>query len=266
MDLDKIKRHLKTSLFGKNIYFFDELDSTNSYAMKLAREGAPEGTIVLTDFQKAGKGRLDRQWYAKKGENLLVSLLLRPELEVDAVQKITLATATILIASIRQFLKNRHYKISGLEVKWPNDLLLHGKKLGGILAESKLHDKKIEALVLGIGMNINTPVSAMPAEIRNHATSLIEIVDKPLSVESFLSLFLKHFEERYEKYERTNYAGVVKEWKKYCQQIGKPILIHAPDAEERGHFHDVDSNGYLIYRDKEGKLHRLITGEIEKIA
>lgn len=265
MDVERIKRRLKTSLFGENIYYFDELDSTNQYAMNLAKDGAPEGTVVITAFQRKGKGRSDRPWFSNKGENLLVSLLLRPELEVDSVQKITLATAAILIESVRHFLKNRKMRIPRLEVKWPNDIMLSGKKIGGILAESKLNNKQVEVLVLGIGLNVNTPSETMPNEIKHIATSLMEVTQKPIIIEDLFSFFLKNFEKNYERYERTNYLDVVTHWKKYCKQFGKPILIHAPDYEERGYFEDVNEDGYLIYRTEGGTLKRLIAGDIERI-
>ncbi|MEJ2056090.1 MAG: hypothetical protein P8X42_19420, partial [Calditrichaceae bacterium] len=126
MNIKRIQSKLKTSLFGTNIYYEKSLDSTNDYAMFLAEEGAPEGTIVLTEFQKSGKGRLNRKWLANPNQNLLMSMLLRPEVEIEMAQKIALAITTILIDSIADFLKNRHIVISGLEVKWPNDILLKG--------------------------------------------------------------------------------------------------------------------------------------------
>jgi len=265
MDVDRIKKRLHTSLFGWRIFYKEEIDSTNEYAMRLANEGAPEGTLILTDFQTAGKGRLDREWFSTKGKNLLVSLLLRPELEVEAVQKITLATATILIESIKGFLKNRKIKIKDLEVKWPNDVLLKGKKLCGVLAESKLQNKQIEALVLGIGLNLNMSQKEMSGEIKKSAISLIDEIKKPIIIEDFLAYFLKRFEKDYEKFERTNYSDAVRNWKKHCKQFGKPILIHAPDSEERGYFHDIHEDGYLIYRTEDGELKRLVAGDIERV-
>ena len=182
MDIKKIQAKLKTSLFGTNIYYEESLDSTNDYTMQLAKEGAPEGTIVLTEYQESGKGRLNRSWFSRRGQNLLMSILLRPELEIEMVQKIALATATILIDSLEDFYKNRKIKISELEVKWPNDILLNGKKLGGILAESKLKNKTMEALVIGIGLNVNSTKNEFPEDIRDLAISLKDFIGKDTSI------------------------------------------------------------------------------------
>ncbi len=190
MDIKKIQAKLKTSLFGTNIYYEESLDSTNDYTMQLAKEGAPEGTIVLTEYQESGKGRLNRSWFSSRGQNLLMSILLRPELEIEMVQKIALATATILIDSLEDFYKNRKIKISELEVKWPNDILLNGKKLGGILAESKLKNKTMEALVIGIGLNVNSTKNEFPEDIRDLAISLKDFIGKDTSIEDLLTFFL----------------------------------------------------------------------------
>ncbi len=262
MDIKKIQTKLKTSLFGTNIFYEEYLGSTNDYAMRLAKEGAPEGTVVLTEFQEAGKGRYNRPWFSSHGQNLLMSILLRPELEVEMVQKIALATATILIDSIEDFYKNRKIKISELEVKWPNDILLKGKKLGGILAESKLKNKMIEALVIGIGLNVNSTQKEFPEDIKDSAISLKDIIGKDTSVGDLLTFFLKRFEENYMKYERTNYAGVVENWKKHCHQFGEAIIIKQPVSEETGVFHDVSNEGYLMYKTRAGKIKKLIAGFI----
>lgn len=262
MNIKRIQSKLKTSLFGTNIYYEKSLDSTNDYAMRLANEGAPEGTIVLTEFQRSGKGRLNRKWLSEPGQNLLMSILLRPEIEVEMAQKIALAITTILIDAIKDFLKNRKFTISGLEAKWPNDILLNGKKLGGILAETRLQNKTIKTLVIGIGLNVNSTIQEMPEEIRDSAISIREIIGKKIIIEDLISYFLKRFEENYTKYERSNYAGVVTNWKKYCNQFGQAIVVKKPVKDETGIFHDINTEGYLIYRTRSGKVKKLISGDI----
>lgn len=262
MDIKKIQTKLKTSLFGSNIYYEESMDSTNNFAMRLAKEGAPEGTIVFTDYQTSGKGRLNHKWHSSANQNLLMSILLRPELEVEMVQKIALATATILIDAIKDFFKNRKIKISNLKVKWPNDVLLDGKKLGGILAESKLKNKTVEALIIGVGLNVNSDSNNFPEDIRDFSITIKEVIKKETVIEDLVTFFLKRFEQNYTKYERTNYAGVVKNWKKHCNQFGEPIVVKKPVMEETGIFHDVNNEGYLMYRTRTGKIKKLISGFI----
>lgn len=264
MDCAEIKAHLRTSIFGQNLICLDEIDSTNSYVLKMAREGEPEGLVVCAEFQSAGKGRLNRKWLANAGENLLFSMLVRPEREVDDVQKITLAAATVLVENIRDFLHRRHLQ-ARINVKWPNDVLLNDRKVCGILAESVLRDKKIEALALGFGINVNTPVAQMPAELHETAASLIGVTKKPINREKFLIGFLSRFEKAYVRLERTNYDDVVADWKKNCNQFGSRIIVSTPDREEEVIFEDVSESGYLLYRTKSGKVNALVAGEIKKV-
>jgi BirA family biotin operon repressor/biotin-[acetyl-CoA-carboxylase] ligase len=265
MDLNRLKKRLKTSLFGKNIFYFEETESTNVRAMELAKEGAPEGTVVITDFQTSGKGRLNRDWLSPKSKNMLVSLLLRPELEVESVQKITLTTAAVLIESIKGFLKNRKIEFPQMEVKWPNDILVNKKKLAGILAESRLQEKNIEALVLGIGLNLNMDEPDLPRELMGKATSVFIESKHHIQIEDLLAFFLKRFEAGYEKAERTNYRAAVKQWKKYAGKFNYPILVHTLEGNEKGIFKDVNENGFLTFENESGILKTLIAGEIERI-
>ncbi|MGD9488889.1 MAG: biotin--[acetyl-CoA-carboxylase] ligase [Calditrichaceae bacterium] len=264
LDADRIKKNLTTGIVGENFVFLDKTESTNRYALKLAKEGAPDGTVVCTGYQTGGKGRFDRQWFANPGENMLLSIVVRPEMLIDSVQKITLASAVILIEAIQSYLKSHKISVPDIEVKWPNDLLVQGKKLAGILAESVLRDKKVETLVIGFGLNINSTLEKMPVEIRNMATSLIENTKKTIQIEDFISHFLNLFEKRYLELERTNYNHVVSEWKRHCKQFGHTIKIKTLDGTTESVFHDIDENGLLIYRLKNGKYKTLHSGEILK--
>ena len=264
LDCDKVRINLQTSIFGRSIYCFQVIDSTNSYLLTLARDGAPEGTVVQADFQTAGRGRQERKWFSSPGKNLLFSILLKPELEIDYSKKIMLATAIILADTIQQYLKMQQIEPIDISVKWPNDLLVNGKKMSGILAESILRDKKIEAMVLGIGINLNESSEEMDSEIRDAATSLFQITGRSIDREQFLSLFLRRFEKDYERFERNFYHQVVDEWKQHCNQIGQKVLIRTPFGEEEGIVKDVNDSGYLIYEDQRGILKALIAGEIKK--
>lgn len=262
MDIDRINKNLQTSIFGKNLFYLHEIDSTNNYALKLAKEGSPEGTVVVADYQTKGKGRLDRNWYSAPGENLLLSILIYPEQEIELVQKITLAAANILIESIESYFKKHHYNKVDINVKWPNDLLINGKKTAGILTESILREKHIKALVIGFGINLNTLESKMPLEIKETATSLIEFTKEPVIIEDFLAHFLYCFEQSYFVLERTNYSQVVPVWKKYCKQFGKTISIETSNGNEEVCFYDINDEGHLIYRRTDGELKELISGTI----
>ncbi len=264
LDCDKVRADLRTSIFGRTLYCFQVIDSTNAYLLTLARDGAPEGTVVQADFQTAGHGRQQRKWFSAPGQNLLFSILLKPELEIDYSKKIMLATAIILANTIENYLQTHQLDPVQISFKWPNDLLVNGKKLSGILAESILRDKKIEAMVLGIGINLNEPVEKMPSEIRDIATSLRSITGQPINREEFLCLFMQEFEKNYERFERNFYDRVVDEWKERCDQFGQKVTIRTPFGEEIGIIKDVNESGYLVYEDQKGVLKALIAGEITK--
>ncbi len=264
LDCDKVRINLQTSIFGRSLYCFQVIDSTNSYLLSLARDGAPEGTVVQADFQTAGRGRKERKWVAAPGKNLLFSILLKPELEIDYSKKIVLAAAIILAETIRQYVENHHLEPIDISFKWPNDLMVKGRKLSGILAESILRDKKIVAMVLGIGINLNESAEEMDASIRDTAVSLYQLTGQPIDREEFLTIFLRQFEKDYERFERNFYSQVVNEWKAHCQQIGQKVLISTPFGDEEGVVKDINEAGYLIYEDLKGIQKALIAGEIKK--
>jgi BirA family biotin operon repressor/biotin-[acetyl-CoA-carboxylase] ligase len=262
LDIDRIKQKMLTNLIGNNFVYLPEVDSTNTQALKLAKEGAPEGTVVLTSYQNAGKGRLKRNWIANRDENMLVSILIRPEMLIDSVQKITLASAVILIEAIESFFSQMGWQPFTMEVKWPNDLLVHGKKLAGILTESILHGKIVESLIVGFGLNINTPVSEMDDSIKSTATSLIELSGHKMELESFIAHFLNTFERDYFRLDRNNYNGVVEEWKSHCRQFGKMVSLNIHENTVEAYFEDISADGHLIYRLPSGKLGTLVSGDV----
>lgn len=261
-DTDRIKSQLLTNLFGSTFIFEPEVDSSNAHLMRLAREGAPEGTVVLTAFQTKGKGRLNRTWLSRKGENMLISLLIRPGVLIDSVQKITLASAVILIEAVQSFMHKMKLPPFDICVKWPNDLMVDGKKLAGILAESILQGKTVEALVVGFGLNINTSADALPEEIRDSATSLREKTGQAIEIEDFVAHFLNTFEREYLRLNRKNFHGIITEWKKHCMQFGQVIKVQHKGKTEEAVFEDINDQGHLIYRLPSGTVARLISGDM----
>ncbi len=259
---DELRKLLKTSIFGQNLFYFNEMDSTNSYLMNLARQGAPEGTLVITDFQTSGKGRQNRVWQSPPGKNLLFSLLLRPELSIEFVRKITLATSSVLAESIEQYLHKNHLPPVHIHLKWPNDLLIDQKKLAGILSESVLHNKDISFLVIGIGLNLNATKQDFSPDLKELATSLFEYTGHEIEREKLLARFLTYYEKAYVHWERTFYEGVVDRWKKRCRQFHTPIRVHTVEGTEEATFEDIDSSGYLIYKNSSGRTKQLISGEV----
>lgn len=262
IDCQKIKHNIADTLLGSEVHCFDVLDSTNTHILDLARSGAPEGTLVISDFQTSGRGRMGKQWTSPAGKNLLFSLLLKPELPIEFTQKITLAAAYILARTLERFLQKQNILNIQIDLKWPNDLLIAGKKVAGILTESILQDKKIVALAIGFGININMTESDFPDGFRQSATSLLLAGNRLLNREDLLLYFLHEFEVAYHRLERTRYQQVVENWKKHCRQFNQPISIKTAAGEQKVIFHDVNEQGYLLYRDEAGAVKQLVSGEV----
>ena len=153
----EIQNGLKTKRIGKGpIYHYENIASTNDAAYELAEKGEPEGTLVVAEAQFHGKGRIGRKWVSPKGDGLYMSLILRPDMETDEIPSITLIAATSAVRTINELCR------LDAKTKWPNDILINGKKLGGILTEIKAQPDAVDFLVLGVGINVNTPKSKLP--------------------------------------------------------------------------------------------------------
>ncbi len=264
IDIKKIKSGVSSIIIGQNIYWYPKLESTNDYAMELAKKGAPEGTIIGADFQTAGKGRTGKSWFSPTGKNILASIILRPERDIEVGQKIVLAVADIIICSLSDYLEDHKRKKLSFEAKWPNDILYQRRKIAGILTQSILQGKKIEALIIGIGININVRQDEFPEELRQKAVSLSEILGgQYIDINDVIIKLINNFEKKYIKLERTNYEGVVESWKKNCFGIGSEIIIETPrEGKIKAVFDDVAEDGFLIYR-IEDKKRKLISGSLD---
>ena len=265
IDVDKIKKNQKTTIFGKYIYYFPEIDSTNNYAQRLAQEGAPEGTIVVSDYQTEGKGRHDRNWESSKDSNILMSIILRPQLEIERVVRITLATSEIIISSLEKFLSK--FKIENLKftVKWPNDILVNKKKIAGILTESSLREKNIVYVVVGIGLNVNQEISEFNDDLKDKATSLYSETNQKLDREILISDIITEFEKQYFILERTNYDQVLKQWTNRCDHLGQELEVETHVGTIKGKFTDVTENGILLHISEDKSVRELIAGTIKSV-
>jgi len=263
IDKSQIEQILNTTIFGKYLYVFSEVESTNFTAMEFAREGAPEGTVVIAGHQTAGKGRMGRKWEDESGKNILMSLVLRPQLDIESVQRITLACADILIHSFEQFLINRGIKPLDFSVKWPNDILVNGKKIAGILTESRLAEKHIEFIVVGIGINVNQKIENLSKDIQHSATSFLAETGNSFPLQNLIVQILSDFEQNYFRLERTNYDSVIEDWKSHCNQFGNSIIIETAFGEENGLFHDINERGILLYKTDGGEIKELVAGTIK---
>ncbi len=252
---NEIREGLETKVFGKrDIVYFTETDSTNTRAKDLASKGALEGTLVISERQTKGRGRKGRSWFSPSQGGIYTSLILKPSISPSEAPKITLLTAVVVAEALRS--------LTGLSaiIKWPNDILIDGKKVAGILTEMSTEMDAIDHIVVGLGLNVNTP--DFPDDIREKATSLFIETGKHFPRVRFIQEYLKWYEEYYEIFKRTGFEPIIKRWKELTNIIGKRITVEMISKKYSGEVQDIDKDGVLILKDNTGKSHRIIFGDV----
>jgi BirA family biotin operon repressor/biotin-[acetyl-CoA-carboxylase] ligase len=252
---DLLKERLGGSLFSSYIHYHSEIDSTNAAARTLASEGAPEGTIVITEEQTAGRGRRGRSWVSPAGDNLLFSVLLRPPLEGDRVFVLTMVLALAGLKAVKT--------AAGVKamIKWPNDLYVGTKKLAGILTEFAVREKRTEWVVLGMGMNVGWHPD-VPEGGGAPATSLLEETGQRVSRNDLLSEILKGFEAHYRDVVGGSIKALYDEWNQNCLVLGKAVVIESDMERIEGRALRVDDCVALIIEDAQGDQRRIFTGDV----
>lgn len=240
---------MKEKIIENNIIHFDKIDSTNSYAKQILNKNPPEGTIILSDIQTQGRGRKNRKWASPKG-GLWFSIILSPNIAPDNGMLVTM-TVSISIAQAIEELINIYPTI-----KWPNDLLVNGKKVCGILTEFDLIDN-INYCIVGIGINVNNEVDP---DLKDTAISLCQVYESKINLEYFLQLILKKINENYKKLSLKKYCDLRELWLKYSKVIGKKIKV-INEKTFIGTVKDIDENGNLIL-DIHGKNQKISNGDI----
>lgn len=253
---EEIRDGLSTRLMGNNIIYGDSVPSTNDLARELAQKGAGEGCLVVAEEQTGGKGRLGRGWNSPKYKGICFSLLLCPPVNPSEASQVTMLAAVSLGRAI-----NSETGVP-VGIKWPNDLLVNGKKICGILTELSAEMDRINHLVVGMGINVNQDVEDFPGELRNTATSLRIEKGGAVSRIRLLQACLGEFERWYRVWLEQGFAPVLAEWKEMSVSLNCPVRIHTLNKSWEGWAEDVDGDGALLLRLPDGSLQRLISGEV----
>jgi BirA family biotin operon repressor/biotin-[acetyl-CoA-carboxylase] ligase len=247
---------LNTRSFGKTIHHFLETGSTNDAARDLAEQGAPEGTIVLAEKQTQGRGRLGRSWLSEQGEGIYASVLLRPVLKPRDAAVLTLVAAVASSEAIDQACGLRS------DIKWPNDLLLSGRKCCGILSEMQAERDEIRYVVVGIGINVNH--SAFPEEFGQRATSLRIEGGRCYSRVAVLCAFLQKFELLYDIWQQGNRAAVLQRWvDRSSFAFGKRVTVDLGNRKKvEGQTAGLTELGNLRVQLADGRVEEVMSGDI----
>ncbi|WP_203472996.1 biotin--[acetyl-CoA-carboxylase] ligase [Dissulfurispira thermophila] len=259
LSIEEIKSAIlgQSNIIGKDIIFFDTIESTNTYAMKLADTGCPEGTVIIADAQTGGKGRLGRKWLSPHGKNLYMSVVLKPAIPPKDASLLTLMSAVACASAIKQ--------VSSLHVsiKWPNDIMTCNKKLGGILTEIKADMDRIFHAVIGIGININLDINDIPDEIRTTATSIkIEQDIAAFSRSIVTAEIIKELDRWYSIFLQNRRKAIIKEWLKLSSTIGRVVKVTVGANTFTGIAETIDEEGMLILRLSDNTTKKISAGDV----
>jgi BirA family biotin operon repressor/biotin-[acetyl-CoA-carboxylase] ligase len=237
------------------VLHFVSLPSTNDLAKDLARQGYPEGSVIVSETQSAGRGRLGRVWESPPGTGIYLSVILRPRLPPTELPKLTLTAAVAVVEAIKE--------ATGLltGIKWPNDILLAGKKLGGILTEMETESDQMSHVILGVGLNINTP--GFPEHLAGLATSLSGTGRKYSRLE-IVRAFLRTLDAYYGRFLGQEFPAILEAWRQAAVTLGRQVTVKQGGGEISGLALDVAPDGALLVEKPGGEVARVISGEIQQ--
>lgn len=253
---DLLARVYKTKIIGRDIRVFEQTTSTNDVIEKLARDGVREGVVVFAESQTKGRGRLGREWISPAYKGLWFSILLRPDLRPQEVTRLTVAAATALCRAIRSE--------TGLkpEIKWPNDILVGGKKIAGVLTELSAELDRVKHVILGIGVDVNLSVTELPTELRKQATSLKIEAGHAFSRADLATVILHELDRDYLRVCAGQFAKVADEWEAQCRTIGGNVTIQIGHRRVHGRAEALGESGELLLRSEHGHLERISGGDV----
>ncbi len=252
---------LKTGRIGLNYYYFKELPSTNDKAMELAISGEPEGTCIVADSQTKGRGRLSRGWLSKSGKGIYLSMILRPDIPPRNVHHLTLLAALSLIDTLREL-----YSLE-CKLKWPNDVVVDGKKLAGILSESHIEPQKTRFVVLGLGINVHYEKEDFIGEFRYEPTSLaIELGShRNFKRQEILIAFLSIFEKYYDRYLKLGWGVWAQKLREESMLLGKEVVVDTGERHIQGVVIDFSDDGGMVLKGRDGQHFTIWIGDVVSV-
>jgi BirA family biotin operon repressor/biotin-[acetyl-CoA-carboxylase] ligase len=246
----------KVRVVGREIHVFHETTSTNDVAARLARGGAAEGAVVFAESQTNGRGRMGRAWISPAGKGLWFTVLLRPAFAPQGTTQLTVAAATALSRAITLQ--------TGVtpEIKWPNDILIRGRKVAGILTEMRAELDQVQEVLLGIGMDVNLETGDFPAPLRRTATSLRIETGQKVSRSELAVAILRELDRDYQAVAEGRFGRLAEQWEERCTTLGRLVAIRFGTRVIRGRAESLDDDGALLVRGTHGLLERIVGGDV----
>jgi BirA family biotin operon repressor/biotin-[acetyl-CoA-carboxylase] ligase len=250
----KLENNLKTKYIGNEILAFKEVESTNSVAEFLAENGSGEGTVVLSELQSQGRGRYGRKWESPRGGTWL-SIILKPNMIPSKAPFITLATGVAVAKTLKNF------GVDG-RIKWPNDILIDGKKVCGILTEASVRKNEVVYVIVGVGIDSNLNIEILNKKIKKKTTSLKNELKKEINETKLISKFLNEFEKVYDLFKEEKIRDILDDWLNMSETIGSYVEIKQPAGKLlKGCVVGITGEGALILEENDGNMREVISGE-----
>lgn len=251
----EISNDLNTDYIGKNLYVYHEVNSTNTVAKFLSKTGDENGSVVISEKQTGGRGRSGKTWESPLG-GVWLSIILTPDVDYSKIPLITLTTGVAVAKTLERI------GIENPEIKWPNDIMINGKKVCGILTEAVTNSNKIETVIIGVGIDANLTIEDFPEELQSETTTLENELGRKGDENLLIKLFLEEFEKISELFNHDDYEKILKEWRKRSYSIGKIVEVRKPfnkhyDAYVLG----ISKEGALVVEKNDGTLEKVISGE-----
>ena len=253
---DRLREGLSARVFGGQIACFTRVTSTMDAARDLAREGAPEGALVVAESQTGGRGRLGRAWVSPPG-GLWRSLLLRPDVAAERLPLLGLVFAVGCAEGLSRAAR------TVIGVKWPNDLILEGRKVGGLLLETEMAVGRAHLVIAGVGVNVNLEVGDFPSELQTRATSLKLNLGRPVDLAQVARCVLDDLEKRYLAWKAGETAELLTRWRELDVAAGRPVRVLGERLTIAGIGRGVDDTGAFLVETGPGRVERIISGELE---
>ncbi len=254
----KIKRGLSTGLIGSEIHLFEDVISTNEVAKGFASEGKKEGTVIISESQSKGKGRAGRSWLSPKGVGIYLSVILKPNIPSADVSQLTLVAGVAAAQAIED--------VSRLlvSIKWPNDLMIGKKKLGGILLETGSTGSTLNYVIIGIGINVNTDISSFTQEVRSTATSIKDEKGVSLKRIRLIRRLLERLDDWYEIYISGGIGDVIEAWSDLSNTLNHHIVVTSSDRITKGVAVGISHNGALLVKQADGCVEEVMEGDVTR--
>ncbi len=251
----EISKDLNTEFVGKNLYIYNEVKSTNTVARFLSSNNVENGTVVISEKQTAAKGRSGKSWESPLG-GIWLSVILRPHVDHSRIPLITLATGVAVAKSLEKV------GIENPEIKWPNDIMINGKKVCGILTEAIAKFNTIETVIVGVGIDANLNLDEFPEDLKDGTTTVEKELGQKRNENELIKIFFEEFEKIINIFNEKEYEQILKEWRKYSYTIGKIVEVREPyNKYYDGYVVGIGKEGALIVEKIDGTLEKVISGE-----